>query len=54
MGTRDGLGEFIRSRRKAAGLTQEELAERCGLSVRAISDIERGHTTRCFPGPARA
>ncbi|HXT36906.1 MAG TPA: tetratricopeptide repeat protein [Chloroflexota bacterium] len=34
--------------RKAAGLTQEELAERAHLSARAISDLERGlkHTPR--------
>lgn len=29
-------------------LTQEELAERAGLSVRAISDIERGRTARPY------
>lgn len=32
----------LKRRRAAAGLTQEELAERAGLSVRAISDLERG------------
>lgn len=36
------LGELIRRQRVAAGLTQENLAERAGLSVRAISDLERG------------
>jgi tetratricopeptide (TPR) repeat protein len=45
-GTRDRLGEFIRSRRLEAGLTQEELAERSGLSVRTIIDIERGRSAR--------
>src|SRR5579859_4317063 len=34
----------IRSRRMAAGLTQQQLAEMSGLSVRAIRDIERGIT----------
>ena len=29
-----------------AGLTQEELAARTGLSVRAIGDLERGRTAR--------
>ncbi len=36
----------MRQYRKAAGLTQEELAERAGLSERAISDLERGARTR--------
>lgn len=38
------LGKLVRGHRLAAGLTQEELAERSGLSVRAISNIERGRT----------
>jgi Helix-turn-helix len=42
---------MVRVLRVRAGLTQEQLAELSGLSVRAISDIERGTTTR--PG-ARA
>jgi len=44
MGATDGFGERVRSRRVAAGLTQEELAERSGLSVRTIRDIERART----------
>jgi transcriptional regulator with XRE-family HTH domain len=32
----------VRRYRRAAGLTQEELAERASLSARAISDLERG------------
>jgi membrane protein implicated in regulation of membrane protease activity/DNA-binding XRE family transcriptional regulator len=35
-------GALLKRYRVAAGLTQEELAERAGLSVRAISDLERG------------
>jgi transcriptional regulator with XRE-family HTH domain len=42
------LGPLVRDLRRAAGLTQEELAARAGLSTRAISDLERGinHTPR--------
>src|SRR6266516_1738982 len=36
------LGPLLRSGRAAADLTQEELAERAGVSVRTISDVERG------------
>ena len=36
------LGESVRSRRKAASLTQEKLAERAGLSTIFISRVERG------------
>jgi predicted ATPase/DNA-binding XRE family transcriptional regulator len=40
----DGLafGALLKDYRLAAGLTQEALAERAGLSTRAISDLERG------------
>src|SRR5947209_19657935 len=33
---------LLRRYRVEAGLTQEELAERAGLSARAVSDLERG------------
>jgi predicted ATPase/DNA-binding XRE family transcriptional regulator len=36
------FGELLRQYRLAAGLTQDELAERARVSVRAISDLERG------------
>jgi predicted ATPase/transcriptional regulator with XRE-family HTH domain len=36
------FGALLRSYREAALQSQEELAERSGLSVRAISDLERG------------
>ena len=36
------FGSLLKRLRLAAGLTQEALAERAGLSVRAISDLERG------------
>ena len=40
------FGELLRQHRLAAGLTQEELAERARISVRAISDLERGYVER--------
>ncbi|HEX8730759.1 MAG TPA: helix-turn-helix domain-containing protein, partial [Ktedonobacterales bacterium] len=36
------FGEMLRRYRAAADLSQEALAERAGLSARAISDLERG------------
>jgi predicted ATPase/DNA-binding XRE family transcriptional regulator len=36
------FGELLKQYRLAAGLTQEELAERARMSVRAIGDLERG------------
>ena len=42
-------GAWVRSERLAAGMTQEELAGKSGLSVRAISNLERGRTARPYP-----
>lgn len=36
------LGKRIAELRKVKGLTQEELAEKCGYSVEFVSLIERG------------
>ena len=36
------FSELLREYRQRAGLTQEELAERAGISSRVVSDIERG------------
>jgi predicted ATPase/transcriptional regulator with XRE-family HTH domain len=36
------FGDVLRHYRSAAGLSQERLAERTGLSVRGVSDLERG------------
>ncbi len=41
-----GFGGLLRRYRLLAGLSQEELAERSGLSVRAIANMERGRTAR--------
>jgi predicted ATPase/transcriptional regulator with XRE-family HTH domain len=35
------FGELLRQRRLAAGLTQEALGERAGVSAKAVSDLER-------------
>ena len=47
-------GEWLRQQRVAAGLTQEDLAERSRVSVRAIADLERGRTRRPYPSSVRA
>src|SRR5258708_4612126 len=36
------FGVLLREHRRAAGLTQEQLAERAGVSPRSISELERG------------
>ncbi len=36
------FADLLRRHRTAAGLTQEALAERAGLSARGVSDLERG------------
>jgi tetratricopeptide (TPR) repeat protein len=36
------FGDLLKRYRLAAGLTQEDLAERAGLSAKGISDLERG------------
>ncbi|WP_344820088.1 helix-turn-helix domain-containing protein, partial [Actinoplanes cyaneus] len=38
------FGSRLRELRRAAGLTMEQLAETSGVSARAISDMERGHS----------
>jgi transcriptional regulator with XRE-family HTH domain len=36
------LGERVRARRKALGLSQEQLGERCGLHRTYVGQVERG------------
>lgn len=43
------FASMLRHHRLLAGLTQENLAHRSGVSVRTISDIERGRVTRPHP-----
>src|SRR5215212_4656104 len=40
--TESDFGGLLRRYRVAAGLTQEQLAERAGVSARGVSDLERG------------
>jgi transcriptional regulator with XRE-family HTH domain len=49
----ESFGHLLRQARLMSGLTQEELALRAGLSVRAIGDLERGRTNRPHPRSAR-
>lgn len=39
------LDEFVRDRRKALGLTQPELAEKAGVGLRFLRELEAGKTT---------
>jgi predicted ATPase/DNA-binding XRE family transcriptional regulator len=48
------FGARLRRLREAAGLTQEDLASRAGLSAKGISDLERGARRRPHPHTVRA
>lgn len=39
------IAEFIRMKRKEAGLTQEEFAVRSGLGLRFVRELEQGKET---------
>lgn len=39
------IGNFVKKRRKEAGLTQKEFALRSGLGLRFIRDLEQGKET---------
>lgn len=41
----DSLIDFIKERRKTLGLTQFELADRAGVGLRFIRDLEQGKQT---------
>ncbi len=47
------FGDGVRSRRKAFGLTQEDLAAMIGTNRRFVSELERGKGTS-YIGPALA
>ena len=48
------FGARLRRLREAAGLTQEELAQKAGLAARGISDLERGARNRPYPHTVRS
>jgi y4mF family transcriptional regulator len=39
------LGEFLKGKRNSVGLTQLELAEKAGVGLRFIRDMEQGKET---------
>lgn len=39
------IGDFIKIKRKEAGLTQEEFALRSGLGLRFVRELEQGKET---------
>ena len=39
------LGEYIRAKRKQHNLTQVELAERSGVGIRFVLELEKGKLT---------
>jgi predicted ATPase/DNA-binding XRE family transcriptional regulator len=47
------LGPTLKRLRRQAGMTQEELAERAGVSARTVSDVERGLRTLVHQDTAR-
>jgi transcriptional regulator with XRE-family HTH domain len=48
------FGALLRSLRQAASLSQEELAQRARLSVKAVGALERGERLRPYPNTVRA
>jgi predicted ATPase/DNA-binding NarL/FixJ family response regulator/DNA-binding XRE family transcriptional regulator len=47
------FGALLRKHRVRAGLTQQALAERAGLSLRGVSDLERGARRAPYPDTVR-
>jgi tetratricopeptide (TPR) repeat protein len=47
------FGALLSGRRQSAGLSQEELAERSGLGIRSIRNLERGRTRWPHPDSVR-
>jgi transcriptional regulator with XRE-family HTH domain len=53
-GQESSFGARLRQLREAAGLTQEELAGRAGLTRNAVSALERGERRRPYPHTVRS
>jgi predicted ATPase/DNA-binding XRE family transcriptional regulator len=51
--TMSSFGVQLRSLRQATGLTQEELAQRAGLTAKGIGALERGERQRPYPHTVR-
>jgi transcriptional regulator with XRE-family HTH domain len=45
------FGEQLRRYRETMGLSQEELAERAGLTANAVGALERGERRRPYQSP---
>ncbi len=54
MGAPGTFAEQLRRLREAASLTQDELAERAGLTAKAVGALERGERRRPYPHTVRA
>ena len=39
------LSEFVKERRRKTGLTQQELAQKAGLGLRFVREVEQGKAT---------
>jgi predicted ATPase/DNA-binding XRE family transcriptional regulator len=50
---RGSFGTVLQRLRRKAGLSQQELAERAGLSLRGIADLERGARRSPYPATVR-
>src|SRR5918998_1006452 len=48
------FGAMLKRLRDRAGLTQEELASRAGLTAKAVSALERGERRRPYPHTVRS
>ncbi|UPT65406.1 MAG: helix-turn-helix transcriptional regulator [Sphingobacteriales bacterium JAD_PAG50586_3] len=41
---KESLAEFVKKSRKNSGLTQQELADKAGVGIHFIRDLEQGKT----------